>query len=377
MKIYFHAGGSKTGSSFIQNYLNNISNELINYGYSYRNCGDFKGGITSGNGEVLVNHLLQGTLTKDIILSYFYSSSDVAIISSEYVESVSVDALKYFFEMCFSLSIDVFFIYFIRDPFSCSLSAYDQSIKRHGYSNDYAFFIDGYDWIHADFLRKITSFLSSDQIFVLNYNACRRDLSGAFFQSIGLKYQKKKFEFSKDTEVVNRSLTRRERTFLKKMNQSFGQGYSRFFSDLILSLYPYEKYEPDSIIWQNVNSSKFDDDLIWVNSNFFESEEGISSGFDLVSSYKPIDESNSNCDFFYTNIVLHILKNLAGIKSVGDNALIAKLISVGLTDYSYGDLPDGFDPVRYLVFNPDVLALDLDPVEHYLANGQYEDRKYK
>jgi len=39
-------------------------------------------------------------------------------------------------------------------------------------------------------------------------------------------------------------------------------------------------------------------------------------------------------------------------------------------------LPDGFNTAVYLLLNPDVLAADVDPVEHYLADGQAEGRRW-
>jgi hypothetical protein len=39
-------------------------------------------------------------------------------------------------------------------------------------------------------------------------------------------------------------------------------------------------------------------------------------------------------------------------------------------------LPIGFDPLVYLLLNPDVEAAGIDPANHYLNNGRYEGRKY-
>ena len=39
-------------------------------------------------------------------------------------------------------------------------------------------------------------------------------------------------------------------------------------------------------------------------------------------------------------------------------------------------LPPGFDPVAYLIFNPDVAAARMDPVQHYLSHGAREGRRF-
>jgi hypothetical protein len=40
-------------------------------------------------------------------------------------------------------------------------------------------------------------------------------------------------------------------------------------------------------------------------------------------------------------------------------------------------LPEDFDPARYLALHPDVAEAGVDPVNHYLTYGRYEERPYK
>jgi hypothetical protein len=40
-------------------------------------------------------------------------------------------------------------------------------------------------------------------------------------------------------------------------------------------------------------------------------------------------------------------------------------------------LPEDFDPVEYLLRNPDVAAAKVDPIEHYLTYGRFEGRVYR
>lgn len=52
----------------------------------------------------------------------------------------------------------------------------------------------------------------------------------------------------------------------------------------------------------------------------------------------------------------------------------------GIAKHAYlnrGDLPAGFDPLHYLLLNPDVLIAGADPVQHYLEFGKKENRKYQ
>lgn len=38
--------------------------------------------------------------------------------------------------------------------------------------------------------------------------------------------------------------------------------------------------------------------------------------------------------------------------------------------------PEDFDPLFYLLFNPDLLTFDCDPFRHYLSNGKHEQRQF-
>lgn len=48
-----------------------------------------------------------------------------------------------------------------------------------------------------------------------------------------------------------------------------------------------------------------------------------------------------------------------------------------ITPEEAAQLPEGFDPSFYLAANPDVAAAALDPVTHYLEYGQHESRPYQ
>ncbi len=52
----------------------------------------------------------------------------------------------------------------------------------------------------------------------------------------------------------------------------------------------------------------------------------------------------------------------------------------GIAEHPYlngENLPAGFDPLHYLLLNPDVLIAGADPVQHYLEFGKKENRKYQ
>jgi hypothetical protein len=48
-----------------------------------------------------------------------------------------------------------------------------------------------------------------------------------------------------------------------------------------------------------------------------------------------------------------------------------------LDNVYFSDLPSDFDPIHYLILNPDVLQAGVNPQSHYLNHGKKENRKYQ
>lgn len=60
------------------------------------------------------------------------------------------------------------------------------------------------------------------------------------------------------------------------------------------------------------------------------------------------------------------------INDCGNKALHAKEII-----YKSNELPDDFDPEHYLIINKDIAESGIDPIQHYINYGMYENRRYR
>ncbi|HEY6531315.1 MAG TPA: hypothetical protein VIY72_03365, partial [Acidimicrobiales bacterium] len=86
----------------------------------------------------------------------------------------------------------------------------------------------------------------------------------------------------------------------------------------------------------------------------------------------------------------HVVRSLAEVHfgtwpvTIGGVRGAVALLS-RLQEWKWGDpslrsspeIPEDFDPVGYLLANPDVLAAQVDPYEHYLSSGKDEGRRWR
>ena len=95
--LFVHAGGAKTGTSALQNFLKMEKDQLYKLGYSYENSPAMASeyGMNSGNGELLYAKLRDAAPTDDdigrVILSYF-NGTRRAICSSESLQDLDLES---------------------------------------------------------------------------------------------------------------------------------------------------------------------------------------------------------------------------------------------------------------------------------------------
>ena len=86
-----------------------------------------------------------------------------------------------------------------------------------------------------------------------------------------------------------------------------------------------------------------------------------------------------NSDVFLGKIDYKILKDIS-TGTQKPNMYINTMVPnefIHSTQSKPGQLPDDFDPLRYLEINPDVGISHYDAVRHYLQYGRREGRTYK
>ena len=385
--LIIHAGGAKTGSSALQNYLELNADQLEQQGFSYNNlCGilsEYQ--ITSGNGAALYEALLSNQSVNDslteLIESYFGEQSK-AICSSEHLSMLDSSQWMILVEACSQLEVELHVIFYVREPISYLLSGYDQAIKAHGEYHSFDEWAKCAIWVHAKALTYISQVLPLSSITVLDYNSCRNRLIESFFEAIGFQLNE---NIKVRTRTVNRSLTPDERKVLCMANEILGEKYSSEIFKLFIAARPEvaTEFSPLSTKTYQYLLTQHRDDIRWVNKIFFKNLEVIKINFpeesfsntSLTDGHKEIEVSAKDCP--NKILALWAIRKLSETES--DSSIIRRIIHIAKINRltAHDSIPADFDIVRYMILNTDVLWGSNNPIQHFIDHGRSEGRIYK
>ena len=387
--LFLHAGGTKTGTSALQNFLEMEKNQLRRFGLSYENsCGiSSVHEITSGNGDTLHATLRDPESADDdiarVILSYF-NGTRRAICSCEGLEELDQRGWTKLAQIAGNLGVHLELIFYVRDVMPFFWSGYDQAIKRHGEYRSFANWAAQANWNHGVALRQIAAQIPVHNIHVMHYEERSRAIFESFLNVIGIDATFKVEPLYKNTQV-NRSLTKQEREALKLANSVLGTNYSRELSDLLIYSNPNAKSQPVFVgkRGHKLLIDRFTSDVNWVNETFFNGrnivsispvESGRSPERKPLKSWNPT-ERNVADKLSY----IWAINQLGTIKAEVERLTMVQLnlVAKRYSQHSHPDLPADFNVLAYLIRNPDVLFSGVDPIQHYLLNGRVEGRLYK
>jgi hypothetical protein len=387
--LYLHAGGAKTGTSALQNFLELERDQFRRFGVSYENTCGIKSlhEITSGNGALLKGMLLDAKSSDDdltrMILSYF-NGTRMAICSCEEFEELDQESWARLGQIACNLDIHLQVIFYVRDVMPYFGSGYDQAIKRHGEHRAFAHWAAQQNWNHGVALRKIAAHIPVHNIHVMHYAERTRSIFEEFLSIVGIDAAFKVEPLYRNTQV-NRSLTRQEREALKLANSVLGMTYSRELSDLLIYSNPSAKSEPVFVSKRGCKLllDRFRSEVNWVNETFFHGRDVVSvlpreesRGLERKSfrSWNPI-ERNVADKLSY----IWAINQLGVIKSDVKRLTVDQLDAAAMRycQHTHPDLPADFDVLAYLARNQDVLMSGVDPIQHYLEYGKSEGRLYK
>jgi hypothetical protein len=387
--LYLHVGGTKTGTSALQNFLEMEKNQLRRFGLSYENTCGIKSvqEITSGNGDPLHAVLSDPESTDDDlasrILSYF-SGTRRAICSCEGLEDLDGRSWAKLARISGSLGAHLELIFYVRDVMPFFWSGYDQAIKRHGEHRSFAHWAAQSTWNHGAALRQIAAQIPIHNIHVMHYEERTRAIFERFLSVLGIDATFNIDPLHKNTQV-NRSLTKQEREALKLANSILGTTYSRELSDLLIYSNPNAKSEPVFVgkRGHKVLLDRFSSDVDWVNATFFNGRNVVSistAGAARGHEGNPIKPWNPTARNVADKLsYIWAINRLGTIKAEAERLTMEQLSAVArrYCQHTHPDLPADFNVLAYLVRNPDVLFSGVDPIQHYLLNGRSEGRLYK
>jgi len=239
-KIVLHIGYGKTGSSAIQSVLAKNHALLKSEGVLYAEHPSFaeasQGRITSGNLDP--EHWFEGQVIATAAREpgyrlYLFSNENIFHRMDEFVATASKYADRYEFEI----------ILFVREPLERLNSAYQQAVKRRGFTGDIREVAE-----HDRDLPKAASLLAELRQLniafkIFNYSTTRRDTVKALLSHLSL-WDLIAREGDADVGAVNRSLTAAEANFILYVNQIFGAEYGALLSDALVNQLPEVAADP-------------------------------------------------------------------------------------------------------------------------------------
>jgi len=378
--LWIHAGGHKTGSKTIQNYLylGGLQTTAPNLFYRKMSGVEDPKFMNCGNGLSFIPLPSEPNLASKI--ESFVGSNEEAILSSEEFSRLTADEWKRLDSVASENGIEVRVVFFVRDVLPFMLSAYDQGIKGGWIATEFTDFASTADWMHATALRNLARAFPADRLRVRHYDSERQNLLGSFFEAVGVS-RPQIAPLAGAIGSLNRSLTREERDLLLHINRK--QNYRLFSEALNRGL---QKSDPDAIPesppipidLKEKLRARFAGEVDWINKTFFDGVRIVGLGAE-ISSVKPqgLLENQSERSLRVHRTALEIVMQKA-ITAVQDHhgRLCWRLETLDRQNLADPDLAKNFDPAAYLLLNQDLVQNDIPLVRHFLDHGRRGGRAY-
>ncbi len=381
--LLLHVGPGKTGTSAIQAWLSSIADDLIPHGILYpapiKEIGEFNGNgqdlgalLHRPHGEYRIDAPLE---FEDMLSAYATAATEknchTVLLSSEFLSDAPRENLELLRE-CAATYFELRCIGFVRDPYWWLWSAWGQSVKRGGLSEDFESYARKNISYYSNILCAVTSLFGDTRLLAYQHKTLLEDFSCA----AGIP---KELLRGAPEARINRSLDKDELETLLAVNRIFGDAaLSTRISDQMLSKWPNSKpykYFSASIATEiretNAPTLASLKHLI-VNSD----NPGIDARNDTVEIEEALSMASSRMDFDLLHIVLSAIA--AWQEENSPLPRLRRLANEPAREAALkGILPEGFNSIEYLLINPDVMAAQADPVSHYLSYGRDEGRHYR
>jgi hypothetical protein len=247
-QVVLHAGAGKTGTSALQLFFDTHRDWLEERGVSYP-PGPFRPDpvtkISTGNGDWLFAFMTKGENWEELSTQIRGARNpEHVLLSSELVAYAKPDCIAVLRDRLAELGFGLDVLYLVRNPDEWYLSAYQQTVKRHGAVASYAEFCRGRPFEFDLAIDHYESVLGEGAVRLYSYEAGKDDIVGYFVdRALGIHGTPP----AHDNPQINRSLTSMELEVLRQANaaqRSAGipvadiERRARRFTDLLLAARP-------------------------------------------------------------------------------------------------------------------------------------------
>lgn len=381
--IYIHAGLPKTGTSFLQSAL-----ELIETKGGFKQTtypvlnpqNDFQA-IGSGNGLEIAKLLAESftpEFNKIKITSAFSellekrsTNKNNLLISSEWFTFSSPERFHFFQQEMLKICNEVKLIFFVRPLAPWAWSRYSQGIKRHNLSDS---FEEWADFRLADDVNRLVDNIFSLKAPVIPLPFRAHDVLPLLLREL---LEDQNISALVPNQIVNRSLTYSENNILKIANEIFDDpSISTKISNSFIKEAP--SSEPAKLSLEQAHYAERQLPEILNNLDKYACNTAKQIKDLLRADYKSNntdDNSHYTREDVHQNIQTTLLALSAHYSESSQHSKSRQRLST-LMDYSssLNRTRAPFDPVHYLLLNPDVLDAGVDPTAHFNKFGLKEQR---
>ena len=253
ISVFLHFGITKTGSTAIQNFLENNIESLERAGYYYPldQASTEESYRSSGNGYNIYLDVVSVSINRQALIERIENRFDAyyekareknchsIIISSEVFSILSESDFIAFIESLPKSRFEYKYLYFKREPYSWYFSSWLQGVKREGIIKWLDINLtDDIDYSIRPLLisRRLKSTGIWESTIELDYDECKETLIKDFLGAIGLTHESILSLHSQFTPIINRSVTKLEFAIhysINKVSQG-NQQLSEKLSSLVL-----------------------------------------------------------------------------------------------------------------------------------------------
>lgn len=322
-RLVLHMGIPKTGSSALQVAFAQRREKLARLGVHYpQSPSDLRaerGQVTAGNG-VLLRQLLvdrdQATALDrqfELVTETLQSSGNRHVLySSELLFGFLPDRLAKLRDLARVQGYQMHAALYVRNRDAHAWSAYSQQLKRGLYSGTFLDFLESVDspyrlqWQRQ--LQRLLDVLGSDCLTVMHYESERAELVPGFLRRV-LRIVDED-EPSTTSASINRSLSRREMTFLRYVNTRLdSRQHALRLDDVIQKQQPLGEYSlslrEDEV---SVLERRFSAEIAWVNEQFFGGDQRLR----VISEDTPItsrtEDPPTEAESFLLDVMVGLLQ---------------------------------------------------------------------
>jgi hypothetical protein len=379
-KLFLHIGIQKTGSSYLQHMLRVNSRRLHERGIAYRAFSNQY--VSSGNGDAMLAEVRAMRALPDFerMLDRYFADCQTAIVSSELLYSTGLcpqgPGWQFLLQRLNECDIQVEVIAFFRNPVDYLRSAYSQSVRRHGFTEDFSRYIDEfspdlYDGPLRQLVPAIETMGRNARLHVLEYeSASRAGLWRVFVEICGLHVS----DVFQEAARVNPALNASQLLLHRIHNEVRPDDESDFFSDLLIQNAVLADADPLGVTETEFAAiqARFSTAVEFVNQ--FVSGEPVK--LSPPSSFSPGADELVMRSGDIARLMKPLLSDEYAMRILSRAfAQIREQCRIGDPDLKRR-YPD-FDPLAYLVWNPDLIQAKVDPYRHFDTHGRHEGRRYR